>query len=218
MYLSKLTKAGRQSGMFPNQSPYDFHKLTWSFFPGTKNREWLYRVEPNFIYLQSDVMPLSTSNTMWIVQTRPFNPVVKVGDMLRFDTRVNATVEKSNGRVNRKSRRCSVVKDAICKLKESELPRDSWPGREEILHNAMSDWFKARKRQERQGFHVETLQVGAYYQYHFKNKRRQTQQFDSIDCSGILRVTDAKRFLRALSCGLGREKGFGCGLILVKRP
>lgn len=40
-----------------------------------------------------------------------------------------------------------------------------------------------------------------------------TAQYD-----GMLRVTDAALFRRALTSGIGRAKGFGCGLLTIARP
>jgi CRISPR system Cascade subunit CasE len=42
--------------------------------------------------------------------------------------------------------------------------------------------------------------------------------FLAYDIEGILKVTDADLFKATLQKGLGKERGFGCGLLLVARP
>ena len=39
----------------------------------------------------------------------------------------------------------------------------------------------------------------------------------TLDFSGLLTVTAPEKFLSALYGGIGPAKGFGCGLLLVKR-
>ena len=41
--------------------------------------------------------------------------------------------------------------------------------------------------------------------------------FSTLDFSGLLTVTAPEKFLSALYGGIGPAKGFGCGLLLVKR-
>jgi len=42
--------------------------------------------------------------------------------------------------------------------------------------------------------------------------------FSTLDFSGILGVTDPGQFRNTLFNGIGPAKGFGCGLMMVKRP
>lgn len=50
-----------------------------------------------------------------------------------------------------------------------------------------------------------------------KSKKRKKVGFSSVDFTGELEVTDADKFSTALFTGIGRAKGFGCGLLLVRR-
>ena len=41
--------------------------------------------------------------------------------------------------------------------------------------------------------------------------------FSTLDFSGLLTVADPEKFLSTLYGGIGPAKGFGCGLLLIKR-
>ena len=41
--------------------------------------------------------------------------------------------------------------------------------------------------------------------------------FGALDMSGIVTVREPLPFAKALLCGFGRAKAFGCGLMLVRR-
>jgi CRISPR system Cascade subunit CasE len=47
--------------------------------------------------------------------------------------------------------------------------------------------------------------------------RNKQIRFSSVDFNGILIVTEKNKFYRALFKGIGREKAFGCGLLMIKR-
>jgi CRISPR system Cascade subunit CasE len=55
------------------------------------------------------------------------------------------------------------------------------------------------------------------YQWHALPKKGKTAGFSSVDFEGEVEVVDPDRFLEALVCGIGPAKGFGCGLMLVRR-
>lgn len=47
-------------------------------------------------------------------------------------------------------------------------------------------------------------------------KHPATDQFSSVDYTGMLTVTDPGLFLQRLSQGYGKSRAFGCGLMLIK--
>lgn len=55
------------------------------------------------------------------------------------------------------------------------------------------------------------------YMQHFLPKKGEKAKFSSMDFEGQLIVTDAMKFKKALFKGIGPAKGFGCGLMLVRR-
>jgi|GEM_PF-80838 len=55
------------------------------------------------------------------------------------------------------------------------------------------------------------------YQWHALPKKGKMAGFSSVDFEGELEVTDTSLFSKALFTGIGPAKGFGCGLMLVRR-
>lgn len=79
---------------------------------------------------------------------------------------------------------------------------------------AAKDWLK--RQAQNSGFKLSAVSVDRYCQKKVIGKQ-QLIQFSTIDYSGSLIVTDPGLFLAKLRKGFGREKAFGCGLMLVRR-
>lgn len=76
---------------------------------------------------------------------------------------------------------------------------------------------------ERHGFAVaaEDFQVVGKQWYRFLKKddngRQLTVTLYAVTYEGVLTVTDAEKFVEALSAGIGREKAYGMGMLTVMR-
>lgn len=55
------------------------------------------------------------------------------------------------------------------------------------------------------------------YQWHALPKKGKDAGFSSVDFEGEIEVVDTELFAKALFFGIGSAKGFGCGLMLVRR-
>ncbi|HOH80464.1 MAG TPA: type I-E CRISPR-associated protein Cas6/Cse3/CasE [Methanoregulaceae archaeon] len=55
------------------------------------------------------------------------------------------------------------------------------------------------------------------YRWHALPQKGRTAGFSCVDFEGLVEVTDPKLFVNSLFKGIGPAKGFGCGLMLVKR-
>jgi CRISPR system Cascade subunit CasE len=55
------------------------------------------------------------------------------------------------------------------------------------------------------------------YQWHALSKKGKNAGFSSVDFEGEIEVTDTELFSEALINGIGPAKGFGCGLMLIRR-
>lgn len=77
------------------------------------------------------------------------------------------------------------------------------------------------ERADANGFSVSTsgIRVDGYRQHRlFKGKGKQPITFSTVDITGILSVTVPDVFIeKCLFRGLGPAKGFGCGLMLVRK-
>jgi len=225
MYFSKLEPApdgGIKAKMWLGQrvaNPYRLHQLLFKFFPESdeeKKRPYLYREvreKRRFpkIYLLSEEKPEALP--AWRMATKPYQPQVKTGDHLIFSLRANPVVCQYG-------KRHDVVMAQIHPLKSAGKPYD----RQRIVREAGLAWL--RKQAERCGFQFQddAVRVGGYRQNKlFRSAKKESDlarrpiQFASLEFDGALTVTDPVEFLKALQKGIGRSKGFGCGLLLVKR-
>ena len=88
-----------------------------------------------------------------------------------------------------------------------------------VTEQALEEWLIRQGRKK--GF--ELLSTGAalgidHYHPHTLPEKNHDAVFHSIDFSGMLRVTHGEVFIQdTLFKGIGPAKGFGCGLMLVKR-
>ncbi|MBN2299062.1 MAG: type I-E CRISPR-associated protein Cas6/Cse3/CasE [Deltaproteobacteria bacterium] len=55
------------------------------------------------------------------------------------------------------------------------------------------------------------------YRWHALPQKGRTAGFSSVDFEGLIEVADPEIFINALYKGIGPAKGFGCGLMLIRR-
>ena len=87
-----------------------------------------------------------------------------------------------------------------------------------LAQQAGVEWLQ--RRAEASGFAIEPDQVridGYRSHHHYKARGKQPIKYSTLDFAGILEVTDPERFQDTLFNGIGPAKGFGCGLLLVRR-
>lgn len=112
------------------------------------------------------------------------NVTPKAGDEFRFRLRANCVWKKG--------------RHEPVELAETEEQQREW----------------MRLRGEKHGFEVVSLNIvpeGLYFGTQSKSRRRITTF--SVGFSGVLKVTDAERFSKALADGVGRQKRFGFALL-----
>jgi len=90
------------------------------------------------------------------------------------------------------------------------------------MNKALEAWF--REKGERLGFSVVSderkgrLKLQAEgYQWHSLPRKGKTAGFSSVDFEGEIEVINAELLSKGLFDGIGPAKGFGCGLMLVRR-
>lgn len=100
---------------------------------------------------------------------------------------------------------------------------DDKKGRGKVLAHITTEfqgeWLK--KQAEKHGFSLndeEWLVTGSKW-YIFKKNRssKNTVRMLAVTYEGVLTVTDADAFRKALCCGIGREKAYGMGMITIMR-
>ncbi len=80
-------------------------------------------------------------------------------------------------------------------------------------------WLKERAATNGFSISPNGVRVGGYQQHKlFKGKGNNPITFSTLDFNGILTVTEPDVFVeKCLFEGIGPSKGFGCGLMLVRR-
>ncbi|MCD4845713.1 MAG: type I-E CRISPR-associated protein Cas6/Cse3/CasE [Methanosarcinales archaeon] len=201
---------------------YQIHRLLWSLFADDpqRSRDFLYRYENTkgltTFYSVSERTP-EDEGEVWQIKSKLYEPILHVDQRLSFSLCANPIRTKRDN--NGKQHRHDVVMNAKNQLKQEGVPRGEWPSEAEIVQEQGFEWL-ARKG-EQYGFMVGEHEVRAdgYRQERFyKAKGKHQVNISTIDFTGLLTVTDPERFKDALYGGIGPAKGFGCGLLMVRRP
>lgn len=174
----------------------------------------------------SATLPLA-EHSLFLIETKPFNPQLTNGLVLDFQLRANPVV-------TRNGKRSDVMMDAKYQAKASGVPQEQWWERQQ---QAAQVWLEKQGLQhgfrllepepddfsQWAGAEYSEMQarcgcVQAYQQHRFVRKDQENAiAFSSVDFSGTLCITDAALFEQALFSGLGKSKAMGCGMLMVKR-
>lgn len=230
MYLSRVRVAtgnldARRASRLMAGDAYGNHQLLWELFPDQDERPFLFRQElendalhPDAIprglplfYLLSSVQPVDVPGLLHC-ETKPFRPRIESGMQLAFDLRANPVVARKT-----EGRKHSQHHDVLMDAKRATHAEEVTDRREVVrrMDQAAIDWLD--QRADRAGFRLISEPQLSAYQQHALRRRGREIRFSSIDYQGMLEVIDPERFREALKGGLGRSKGFGCGLMLVRR-
>lgn len=191
---------------------YRDHALIWKLFPGDGlPRDFIFRrtVDNNdkARYFVVSRRPPQVDSGLFQVQSKPYQPRLAAGEWLRFDLRANPTV--SRRQEGRSSQRHDVLMDAKRSLSNAGNMR-------EAMERAAKDWLLRRAADWGLELREESLLQDNYQQHRLRRKGHHIE-FSSLDYQGLARVHDGECLQQALLDGVGHGKGFGCGLLLVKR-
>jgi len=223
MFFSKITLSNdaQRSEEFWKvfRDPYTLHQAIWGLFGdrADRKRDFLYRLDQYgkkpLIYAVSE-RQLSPSQAMWNIETKPYQPKIGAGTLLSFMLRANPVRTKRDD--ENKQHRHDVVMEAKTRLREEDRHQEDRKPLANLMQEEGGNWLSIRA--ERHGFAInpDTIQVDGYQQHKFF-KGKKLVKFSSLDFNGILKVVDPASFIEALYKGLGPAKGFGCGLMIVKR-
>lgn len=213
--VSELVRLGGEEG-------YRFHQQLWSIFtdPSVKERDFLYRREdqcgrPCF-YAVSHREPHG-NDRLWEIQTKLYAPKIRRGQRFAFALRANPVRTKKTGK-NGKNARHDIVMEAKFRLREQASPCEEQISQVELVQSEGFKWLAARA--ERYGFEVADQEIRAdgYRQHRlFKGRGHRAICFTTVDFNGLLTVIDPATFVHTMINGIGPAKGFGCGLLMVRR-
>lgn len=228
MYFSRIRLDERRASVgelteMIGQDGYGDHQIIWRLFqsPDRSKRDFLFRREQQrslpVFFTVSRKSPVCDSSILR-VDTKPYEPRVRTGDRFAFSLRANPVVTRWVGDDEKHHARHDVVMDAKRKLKEDNVPESEWPTTAEIVQSAGLEWLASKA--ERAGFAVdrELVKADGYRRLQLrKGKKRHRIRLSTVDFAGILTVTDTDPFVNVLYGGIGPAKGFGCGLLLIRR-
>lgn len=219
MYLSRLTLAegaiGQPELWRTFSSPYAVHQAIWRLFPRAagEERDFLYRLDT--VGGRPQVFTLAARepqpSSLWRQETKKVAPDLRSGDRLEVSVRVNPVVM-------RERLRHDVVMDLKKRLGWKELPPAEREREAELVQRAMSEWLAARA--ERCGIAVHGVRAEGYRSERFAKPGAAAKKpvvIGLCDLELQVEVSDPARLLETWKQGLGPAKGFGCGLMLLKR-
>jgi CRISPR system Cascade subunit CasE len=227
-WLSRITARAaigpRDLVALGGMDPYHQHRALYALFdlPHKEERKgqpspFLFRAEhrdglPVF-YVLSQQIPLD-AKSLWEIEPREFKPDIRDGDSLAFKLRANPVVARSEEKGQR-GKRHDVVMDAKRQMKWQDIPQEDRPSLAQVAHKAGVGWLGAKAATLGFAVNEESLRVDGYAVWRQSYGKR--IELATLDFEGALTVTDALKFRQALLHGVGPAKGFGCGLLLVRR-
>jgi CRISPR system Cascade subunit CasE len=160
-------------------------------------------------YVLSRRVPVDQAG-LWQIESQPYAPQLAVGDHCYFKVRANPVVSR-HGQYH------DVIMEAYQQAQEQQRPSETRPTLHDLACDAGVAWMTGQA--ESHGFALATggLLVENYQAYTVRRRGMAPVQISTLDFSGVFRVTDAARCTQTLYDGLGQAKGWGCGLLLVKR-
>ena len=175
---------------------YEAHKKVYELVSDRP----LYRRDSNLALVVSADQPTSE------VESKLYSPQIQVGERLHFSLR--AEITRSKFMKGKRGKKYDPVLE-----KHNRDPSRSYA---DIVHEVGSLWLS--EKSERYGFEVEDLTKIDYEPVSFvRPTDRRHIRLAVIDFEGILKATNSNVFINTLKIGIGRAKGFGCGLMLVRR-
>ncbi|GJL67088.1 MAG: type I-E CRISPR-associated protein Cas6/Cse3/CasE [Nitrospirales bacterium] len=206
MFLSRVAIPWEQS-----RNPYEFHRHLWQLFPNgekeprTNNEEtrqgFLFRIEgnkpgrPACLLVQSRRYPVPVTDFK-LLSTREFHPKPVKGQRLGFILTANPikTISDSQceSKPTKKSKKCRVPL-----IREKE--QHAWLTRKLAMASE-----------------IETANIQPQPPLYFRKGHR-AGKLGTVTFEGILHVREPANLIYLLENGVGPAKGFGCGLLLVRR-
>ena len=193
------------------RNPYNLHRQLWRLFPGEEREArgsseelrqgFLFRIEDNptgrpaRLLVQSRRAPASAPGLM-VVGTREIHPQPVAGQRLAFLLTANPVKTiadtQRDAKPGKKSDKCRVPL-----IKEED--QRAWLTRKFVSAGE-----------------IETANALPHAPIYFRKGSR-GGKLATVTFEGVLRVSDPKRLAELLENGVGPAKGFGCGLLLLRR-
>lgn len=229
---------------FKTDNPYRVHQALWQLFdlPAGSDRPFLYREYERggqtFYYVLSTLKP-NLDHPFFTVEAKVFNPSFFAGQRLAFELRANpvSSLKDAQGKSSRH--------DVLMLAKKSMISQgfDDAYSIDQAMFDAGVGWMTSQERMQAWGVVIHpNLELSAYTQHRLRRTKddlaQQKQpdntidninfdkkltraknkmiQFSSLDYAGALEIQDVDLFYSQMIKGFGKQKAFGCGLMLVR--
>ena len=215
--LAKASKA---------HNAYAAHQLVWRAFPSAPGtpRDFVFRQEVSNVgatfgrrtlvfYVVSKRRP--NVDGFGSAEVKPYHPQLQSGQRFSISLRANPVVSKCAERASTGERKPGKRHDVLMEAKRCAKEQNlaEW---QEAQRQAVLQWWI--RQSEAFGFRAddgESFAINGYRQ-HVLPRKGQTIQFSSVDITGIIEVREPEQLKQALFQGIGKAKGFGCGLLLLR--
>jgi len=158
-------------------------------------------------YVVSQRRPIPVEGLL-TVTSKAYNPNLQAGDRIVFELRANPVVSRKRPG-NARSVHHDLLMDA--KFAARGDSSDGHSGADPAM-----TWLASRAEGWGLQPHFETLITGGHARHRMQPGSREIV-FTTLDYSGSAIVSDPDRLNSALRDGVGKKRGFGCGLLLVRR-
>ena len=195
------------------------HHLVWSLFGDRAgDRQFLYRMTgatmSSPILIASEEEPRD-AHSLWDIEIKELRllDTLANGDTLEWSLRVNATVKSKMDTGKAKSSRHCIIDRAM---------REGAKGTSrQLAEKLVPEWLAPRMRKDH-GIDcpIDQMLVRAYEKRRFGHGPRGRGQpvvVAMTDVIGVGKVMDADKARSAIREGIGGARGYGCGLLLVRR-
>ncbi len=220
LYLSRLSlqRDASLAALAPLLEPVDdgaqtgvAHRLIWAAFADDpdRRRDFLWRQDEKRAWLVLSARSPKDPHGLFKIESKPFTPLLEKGNRLTFALRANAVVTRKGEDGKRK--RSDIVMDRLRAFPSGERA----PERERLATEAGRSWLVQQGLKS--GFRPDRIDVLAYRTEKIPRSGKRPIELGLLDLEGDIAVEDPGLFLPALAAGFGKAKGFGCGLMLIRR-
>ncbi|KAB1442878.1 type I-E CRISPR-associated protein Cas6/Cse3/CasE [Pseudodesulfovibrio senegalensis] len=217
MFMSKIRLDMARSS---HLGVYEAHQALWKLFSDSpdRRRDFLYRRLDDSSFLTVSERRPEDLPFVRRMEVKEYEPKLANGDRVLFSLRFNPVIKRrepsSDGRRGRQVR-VDMVQDERKRLMREGL---EMPSRSEIAQGVAEQWLEKRQQTLGLTLEKETVMAEAYDQSRFGHRGgSKAVVLSRIDARGFATVADAGLLEKALFQGVGAAKGFGFGLLLVRR-
>jgi CRISPR system Cascade subunit CasE len=157
--------------------------------------------------------PPEDRHQLFTVETKAFKPLLSRGDRLVFSLRANATISRPRGDSERAGKRDDVVMAALNAIPSGGRAE----ARREIIRREGLAWLRRQGVTAGFDFNDGEVAVDGYEPLTIRGNGKSALKLSVIEFHGMLTVRDPDNFLAKVARGLGRGKGFGLGLMLLRQ-